>query len=235
MALNKTQQELSSNIYVSQNTISEYENRKKEIKLSRLEDIAKELNGAVRFIPNEATTTIYLHQVVVIAKDTKTKTILQSESFNEAFEKFKTEIYYSYLYTDTIGNGFYEDNIIVNEKTIDDGLFIDGKTLSMDSLAIKLNTIKINEDTISNEDVKCSLFDLNEDCSTKIDLIIAEKTYDFIKEFINENSSEFFDTIMAYDKYCEEQEDLFIIHKVVPLYDKVAENCDFEKFNYFVR
>lgn len=56
LKLNKTQQEIANNIYVSQNTFSEYENERKEMKLSRLKDIARELNGEIKFIPNFTPT-----------------------------------------------------------------------------------------------------------------------------------------------------------------------------------
>lgn len=234
LMLKKTQEEVSKNIYVSQNTFSDYENKRKEIKLSRLNDIAKELNGSIKFIPNENIKTIYMHQITIVAKDTKTKEILDSNYFNETFTDFKNDLYAYYSYIDDIGEGYYEDNIVVNEKTIDNELFEDGRILKISKLADIINDITVNDSKLSSYDIKCSLVDLNEDSSSKIDLIIAEKTYDFIKDFIDINSTIFFNTDKDYNDYLEE-EDLHIIYRIVPLYDRVSDDDMNNNFKYFIR
>lgn len=234
LLLNKTQQEISNNIYVSQNTFSDYENKRKEIKLSRLQDIAKELNGSIKFIPNENIKTVYLHQISIIANDLKTKEILNSNYFNEVFNEFKNDLYADYSYIDDVGQGYYEDDIVVNEKTIDNELFKDGRVLNISKVADIVNNITINDNNLSSYEIKCSLVDLNEDSSDKIDLIIAEKTYDFIKDFIDINSNLFFNTDEDYDNYMEE-EDLYLIYKVIPLYDKLSDDNINNKFKYFIR
>lgn len=239
LSLNKTQHEISNNIYISQNTFSDYENKRKEVKLSRLEDIAKELNGSIKFIPNEKITTVYIHQISIVARDTKTKEILNSDYFNEEFESFKTDLYYDYSYMTDIGEGNYEDNIVVNEKTLDNDLFIDDRVLDVSKLATRVNDIIIkdfnnNDVKLDSSEIKCSLIDLNEDGSSKIDLIIAEKTYDFIKEFIDITSYMYFDTQKDYESYLEE-EDLFITYRIVPLYDRLSDEDTDDKFKYFIR
>lgn len=235
LMLNKTQQEISNNIYVSQNTFSDYENKRKEIKLSRLQDIAKELDGSIKFIPNENVKTVYMHQVSVIASDCKTKEILNSDFFKEEFSRFKEDLYHNYSYIDDIGEGDYEDDIVVNEKTIDNELFKDGRVLDVSRLNTKIDDITINNNNkIAISNIECSLIDLNEDTSSKIDLIICEKTYDFIKEFIEENMYTFFGTEEDYDNYIEEEE-LYVIYRVSPLYDKFSDSKADDKFKYFIR
>lgn len=235
--MGKSQQYIADRIYVSQNTLSEYENERKEIKLSRLKDIAKELDGEIKFVPNENIKTMNLHCIKIIGNDEITKKILEDDSFKESFNYFIEEtVSYFYEYSLELGNGLFEDNIIENEKTGNSKIFnVENGVCKLDfkKLEEELNQdIVIGDKLYEKENVVYSLYNLNEDTSNYTDCRVCEMVYDFVKEYIEENQLNYFKDEEEYENYLNE-EDFFVIFKVNKLYDKIDNSK--ETYDYFIR
>lgn len=235
--MGKTQEYISKKIYVAQHTLSEYENERKEIKLSRLQDIAKELDGEIKFIPNEKIKTMNLHCIKLIGNDKITKNILEDEDFKVAFKDFIEEnISYTYEYSLELGTGLFEDDIIQNEKTENSKIFkMENNICKLDfkELEEELNEdIVIGDKLYEKENIVYSLYNLNEDTSNYTDCKVCEMVYDFVKEYIEENQLNYFKDEEEYENYLNE-EDFFVIFKVNKLYDKLDNSK--ETYDYFIR
>lgn len=217
ISLRKTQKEIADKIFVAQNTLSEYENERKELKLTILQDLANELEGKIEFIPNEKITNMYLHQINISTEEEDIKNIFKSEEFNNELNSLLNEIYSISGYTDTLEDEYYYDDIIVSKYTIENDMF------EMSNEKCLLKTKVMEERYLNNiNNTFKNLFSINSSTSNDLDLLIAEKVYDFIFDYL-------------YEKSPEINADFFIKIRSVLLYTRVEEKTADNEFEYFIR